>query len=104
MHMIENATRIDLKAEAEALVEALQKGDICASHHLARLIEADTMGCLRPFAEALAARLCDHLNRYAETGICDAQEALEDEVYRLFQLAAIDWDGLPCAGRPGEEA
>jgi hypothetical protein len=25
-------------------------------------------------------------------------------VYRLIRTAAIDWDGLPKTGRPGEEA
>ena len=34
--------------------------------HLARVIQADTKGALHPFAEALIARLCDHLNRDAE--------------------------------------
>jgi hypothetical protein len=34
----------------------------------------------------------------------DPFAALEDEVYGLIQAAAIDWDGIPKAGRPGEEA
>jgi hypothetical protein len=29
---------------------------------------------------------------------------LTDEVYHLIKTAAIDWDGWPKTGRPGEEA
>jgi hypothetical protein len=95
---------IDLREEAEGLFDCLTRGDTKASIHLSRLIQADTQGALQPFAEALAARLCDHLNRYAELGITDPHTTLEDEVYRLIRTAAIDWDGLPKTGRPGEEA
>jgi hypothetical protein len=99
-----NASGIDLAVEVEGLRICLEKGDSYASVHLARLIEADTKGALQPFAEALTARLTDHLNRNAELGITDAGESLEDEVYRLLHMAAIDWDGRPKTGRPGEEA
>ncbi len=95
---------VNLPAEAESLSDCLARGDTQASVHLARLIQADTQGALQPFAEALAARLCDHLNRYAELGITDPHTTLEDEVYRLIRTAAIDWDGMPKTGRPGEEA
>jgi hypothetical protein len=94
----------DLRDEVEGLLDCLTRGDTRASVHLARLIQADTKGVFQPFAEALAARLCDHLNRYAELGITDPHTTLEDEVYRLIRTAAIDWDGLPKMGRPGEEA
>jgi hypothetical protein len=94
----------NLRDEIEGLLDCLTRGDTYASVHLARLVEADTSGALRPFAEALTARLCDHLNRYAEIGITDPYTALEDEVYRLVQAAAIDWDKIPRTGRPGEEA
>jgi hypothetical protein len=95
--------KVNLRNEAEDLVSALSKGNPCASTHLARLIEADAHGAFRPFAEALAARLGDHLERYAELGVTDPQVTLEDEVYHLLQTAAIDWDGLPCNGRLAEE-
>jgi hypothetical protein len=58
----------------------------------------------QPFAEALAARLRDHLHRWAELGVTDPELTLEDEVYELLKRAAIDWDRFPCNGRPGEEA
>jgi hypothetical protein len=95
---------INLQEEVESLCDSLKRGDPQASIHLARLFEADTHGALQPFADALAARLCDHLNRYAELGITDPYTALEDEVYKLIQVAAIDWNGRPKTGRPGEEA
>jgi hypothetical protein len=97
-------TTINLREEVEGLLDCLTRGNTQASVHLARLIRADTKGVFQPFAEALAARLCDHLNRYAELGITDPHTTLEDEVYRLIRTAAIDWDGLPKTGRPGEEA
>lgn len=95
---------INLREEVEGLFDCLTRGDTQASIHLARIIQTDTKGALQPFAEALTARLCDHLNRYAELGITDPHATLEDEVYRLIRIAAIDWDGLPKTGRPGEEA
>jgi len=95
---------INLREEVEALFDCLTQGDTRASVHLARIIRADSSGALQPFAEALTARLCDHLNRYAELGVTDPHVTLEDEVYRLIRTAAIDWDGLPKMGRPGEEA
>jgi hypothetical protein len=95
---------IDLWDEIEGLFDCVTRGDTYASVHLARLVESDTRGTLRPFAEALAARLCDHLNRCAEIGLTDPYTALEDEVYKLIEAAAIDWDRLPRTGRPGEEA
>ena len=102
--MFAETVKIDLHQEAEFLATYLAEGDPCASVHLARLIEADTKGALRPFAEALTARLWDHLKRYAELGITDPDVTLSDEVYGLLQKAAIDWNGIPCGGRPGEEA
>jgi hypothetical protein len=95
---------INLSQEVEALGDCLRRGDPEASVHLARLIQADTRGALQPYAEALSARVCDHLNRYAELGITDPHTCLADEVYRLMRTAALDWDGLPKTGRPGEEA
>lgn len=102
--MLTETTPIDVGQEAEALVNYLLKGDPCASKHLARLIEADNQGAFLPFAEALAARLRDHLHRWAELGVTNPEETLEDEVYDLLKRAAVDWDGLPCNGRPGEES
>jgi hypothetical protein len=95
---------INLRQEIDALFECINYGDRQASVHLARIIQADTQGTLQPFAEALAARLCDHLNRLAELGETDPYATLENEVYRLLKTAAIDWDGQPKTGRPGEEA
>ncbi|GIK37621.1 MAG: hypothetical protein BroJett011_14540 [Chloroflexota bacterium] len=94
--MFAETVKIDLHQEAESLATYLEEGDPCASVHLARLIEADTKGALRPFAEALTARLWDHLKRYAELGITDPDETLADEVYGLLQRAAVDWDHIPC--------
>ncbi len=102
--MSDEASSINVRDEIEGLVDCLARGDAYASVHLARLVEADAKGALRPFAEALAARLCDHLSRYAELGESDPYVALEDEVYNLIQKAAVDWDKLPRTGRPGEEA
>lgn len=101
--MTDNAS-IDLREEIEGLFRCINEGDTQASVHLARVIEADTKGALQPFGEALAARLCDHLDRYAELGVTDSRETLEDEVYNLIRVAAVDWNGLPRSGRPGEEA
>jgi hypothetical protein len=98
--MSDELASIDLQAEVDGLLDCLLRGDPHASVHLARLVEADTMGAFRPFAEVLAARLCDHLNRYAEIGITDPYIALEDEVYRLIQAGAIDWDKIPRTGMP----
>ena len=101
--MVDEVTT-NLRAEVEGLLDCLRRGDAYASVHLARLIQADTQGALHPFADALAARLTDHLNRYAELGEFDPYVTLENEVYRLIQAAAVDWDGTPKTGRPGEEA
>ena len=95
---------INLRDEIEGLLDCLTRGDTYASVHLARIIEADIRCTLQPFAEVLTARLCDHLDRYAELGITDSRETLEDEVYNLIRTAAVDWNGLPRSGRPGEEA
>ena len=102
--MSDEITSINLRDEFESLYECLTRGDKQASVHLARLIQADNSGALQPFAEALAARLCDHLDRYAELGVVDPRTTLEDEVYNLLHTAAIDWDKIPRTGRPGEEA
>ena len=93
-----------LKEDAYAVAYYLSNGDPVASHYLARIIEADTQGAFQPFAQALAARLCDLLERWAELGETDPYVTLEDEVYGLFQTTAIDWDGLQHNGRPGEES
>lgn len=95
---------IHLRAEIDALFDHMTRGDGRASVHLARIIQADTQGALQPFAEALAARLCDHLSRCAELGESNPYNTLRDEVYRLIKMASVDWDGLPKTGRPGEEA
>jgi hypothetical protein len=95
---------IDIRRETEDLYNCLVSGDKRASVHLARLVEADTKGTLQPFAEALSARLCDHLHRFAEMGVIDPNRTLEDEVYGLLKTAAIDWDGFHKTGRPGEES
>ena len=102
--MSDEAPEINMKDEIEGLVDCLNRGDTYASVHLARIVEADAKGALRPFAEALTARLCDHINRYAELGESDPHVTLEDEVYNLIQKAAVDWDKIPRGGRPGEEA
>lgn len=102
--MSSDTSLTNLRAEIEALLNCLAKGDKLASVHLARLIEADTKGALVPFAEALTARLCDHLSRYAELGETDPYVTLEDEVYKLIHAAAVDWNGKPKTGRAGEEA
>jgi len=101
--MQEEALTVNLRDEVEGLLDCLTRGDSYASVHLARLIESDTFGALRPFAEAVAARVCDHLSRYAELGITNPYIALEDEVYNLIQAGATDWDRLPRTGRCGEE-
>ena len=102
--MFDESTVVNLRDEVEGLLDCLTRGDTYASVHLARIIGADTKGTLQPFAEALSARLSDHLNRYAEMGETDPHVTLEDEVYRLIQAAAVDWNGQPKTGRPGEEA
>ncbi len=102
--MCDETMSINLRQEVEGLLDCLTRGDRQASVHLARLIQADSRGALQPFAEALGARLCDHLNRYAELGITDPYTCLEDEVYRLIRTAAVDWDHRPKTGRPGEES
>ena len=94
----------DVKAETELLAQDLMSGDTCASFRLARLIEADSKGAFEPFAAALAARLRDHVERWAELDVTDPEITLDDEVYQILKAAAIDWDHLPCTGRPGEEA
>ncbi len=93
---------IKLAEEARLLLDCLQTGDPHASHHLARIIEADTHGALLPFAEAFAARIKDHLARFAEISITDPDETLDEEVYQLLKAAAIDWVSMPGHGRPGE--
>ena len=100
--MATESLTIDLAEEARQLLDCLQTGDPHASHHLARLIEADTRGALLPFAEAFAARIKDHLARFAELNITNPDETLDEEVYQLLKAAAIDWVSLPGHGRPGE--
>ena len=95
---------IHLRQEIDALFDCISRGDPQGSIHLARVLQADTKGALHPFSEALAARLCDHLNRYAEMGETNPYNTLRDEVYHLIKTAAFDWDGWPKTGRPGEEA
>ncbi len=94
---------IDVKQEAEGLVHCLARGDTEASLHFARVVEFDTKGALRPFAQALCARLCNHLVRYAGVGIADPRMALEKQVYDLIKIAAIDWDATHRSGRRGKE-
>jgi hypothetical protein len=85
---------IDLDRETKGLTDCLSRGDIEASTHLARLVEADAMGALGPFARALCARLCDHLQRYATLGIIEPEKALKNQVYHLMKSAARDWDSF----------
>jgi len=98
----EQDDRIDLEAEAAALIACMRRGDAHASVHLARLMSADTRGTLQPFADVLAARLADHLSRFSELGVSDSWTALEDEVYGLMQAASIDW-GRASAADPKHE-
>jgi hypothetical protein len=101
-HVSEQDDRIDPRAEAQALIDCMERGDARASVHLARLMTTDSRGTLQPFADALAARLADHLSRYAELGVSDSWTALEDEVYGLMQSASIDW-GRTSAADPKHE-
>jgi hypothetical protein len=82
---------INVTEEAELLASHLQDGDMAASKNLARLIQADDSGVFHPFAEALTARLQDHLARWAELGHVDPHLSLEDEVYSLLKNASFDW-------------
>jgi len=101
--MITYPHTLNVKEEAESLAYYLTAGNPCASLYLARLIELDNQGTLQPFADALAARLQDHLQRWAELGSIDLDVVLEDEVYQLLKVTAVDWDGVPYTGYPGEE-
>jgi len=101
--LAEQEDRIDARSEAAALIECMERGDVRASVHLARLMSTDTSGTLQPFADALAARLADHLSRYAELGVSDSWTALEDEVYGLMQSASIDW-GRTSAADPTKKS
>lgn len=97
------AETINLDKEAAELVKCLRTGDTEASIHMARLIEADAHGALLSFAEALGARIIDHLNRFAELDITDPNSTLDEEVYQLLKVAAADWALIPGQGRVGEE-
>jgi hypothetical protein len=94
---------IDLHQETKELIDCLSKGDVEASTHLARLVEADRMDTLGPFAHVLCARLCDHLQRYAALGIVDPVKALKDDLYDLIKSAARDLDSLHRSKHPAEE-
>ena len=102
--MAADSHHIDRQVEAKKLLDCMERGDPRASVHLARLFVADDKQALDPFAEVLAGRLIDHLNRLADIGVTNQYSALEDEVYTLMQAASIDWARL---GRPdpawGEE-
>lgn len=89
--------QIDRQAEAKQLLDCMERGDLRASVHLARLFVTDNKQTLYPFAEVLAGRLIDHLSRMADIGVTNQYSALEDEVYALLQAASIDWARL---GRP----
>jgi hypothetical protein len=89
-------TVIDIDEEAAQLVAYMKAGDPCASVCLARLLEADHQGVFWPFAEALAARLRDHLHRWAELGVTDPEQTLAEDVYQLVKRAAVDWDHCLC--------
>lgn len=102
--MFYEETHLNVKEEALTLASNIIDGNLDASHHLARLIEADTKGVFQPFAQAFAARLHDHLKRWAELGIPEPDAALEEAIYELLKFTAVDWDGYPSTGRPGEEA
>ena len=102
--MLSEIRHLNIKDEVDLLADCVNRGDPEASHHLARLIEADTMGIFQPFAEALTARLRDELQRWAELGVTDPDITLDGEVYHLLKTTAVDWDGFLHKGRPGEEA
>ncbi|MCB0163113.1 MAG: hypothetical protein KDI79_02730 [Anaerolineae bacterium] len=91
--MISEPERIDIKTETAALAHELGNGSPQASHHLARLIEADTTGVFQPFAQALAARLREVMERWGQLGVTDPEITLEDEIYHLLKETAVDWDG-----------
>ncbi|HMQ51702.1 MAG TPA: hypothetical protein PKE64_06335 [Anaerolineae bacterium] len=92
--MLATTQSISTQREAVSLAECLGYGDPCASYHLARLIKTDAYGVLQPFAQALAARIRDELERWAELGVSDLYTSLDDEVYSLLRKTANDWDGL----------
>lgn len=101
--MIPDSVRLNPTTEAKNMANCLEHGDPRASIHLARLIETDEKGVFQPFADAVAARLTDHLSRWAELDETNPVVTLEDEVYQILKVASIDWDGLHAQGRPGEE-
>lgn len=92
--MLVTTKSISTEKEALSLAECLSCGDPCASYHLARLIKSDTYGVLQPFAQALAARIRDELERWADLGVPELYTSLDDEVYGLLRKTASDWDGL----------
>jgi hypothetical protein len=94
---------INVVKEAELLADHMQDGNVNASKNLARLIQADETGVFQPFAEALTARLQDHLARWAELGQVDPHMSLEDEVYSMLKSASMDWDGRNHTGRFNED-
>jgi len=105
--MISEGQVLDIELEVDAMAEDIRQGLPHASVHLARLIEADERGVFRPYAQAVGARLRDYVARGCE--LCRKGARLDDidfqdEAYGLMRLGAIDWDEIPCAGRPGEEA
>lgn len=105
--MIPEDMALDVQAEVEALAEDIANANPHASVHLARIIEADERGLFRPFAEAVGARLLDHVVRCCELcakGVPLTEIDIQEETYQLIRASAIDWDGLPASGRPGEEA
>ncbi|MCB0210809.1 MAG: hypothetical protein KDJ52_15835 [Anaerolineae bacterium] len=95
---------IDVQSMTNALAQDIISGNPAASHTLAKLIEADTQGVFQPFAQAFAARLSDHIRRWVELGVPEADVALDEAIYQLLKITAIDWDGYPSTGRPGEES
>ncbi|MCB0192611.1 MAG: hypothetical protein KDJ65_11765 [Anaerolineae bacterium] len=95
---------VDVRSMTDDLAQDIISGNSQASRTLAKLIEADTQGVFQPFAEAFAARLSDHIKRWVELGVPEANVALDEAVYQLLKMTAIDWDGYPSTGRPGEES
>ncbi len=63
----------------------------------------ELQGCVRQYTEAFAARLHDHLHRFAKLGETDSDVVFEDGVYQLLKMADVDWDGLSCNSGQGKK-
>ena len=65
---------INLSNAASTLIHDQERGGPKASHYLAQIIESGKKGALQPFADVLAARLQDHLDRWAELGETEPED------------------------------